>query len=71
MESRGLVKILFNTSVVSIEEGFVNIKKQDETLRLANDFVFVFAGAELPHKFLMSLGVEIEKKFGEGLKDAV
>ncbi len=71
MESRGLVKILFNTSVASIEEGFVNIKKQDETLRLANDFVFVFAGAELPHKFLMSLGVEIEKKFGEGLKNAV
>jgi thioredoxin reductase/NAD-dependent dihydropyrimidine dehydrogenase PreA subunit len=71
MESQGLVKIWYNTSVQSISENIARLKKEDEIIELPNDFVFVFAGAELPHKFLMSLGIEIDKKFGEGMKNAV
>jgi hypothetical protein len=45
----------------------VRINKAGEILDVLNDFVFIFAGAEMPHKFLMSLGVQIDKKFGESL----
>lgn len=71
MESQGLVQIWYNASVQTILPGITRVKKLEETIDLPNDFVFVFAGAELPHKFLMSLGVEIDKKFGEGMKNAV
>ncbi|MGZ3742585.1 MAG: NAD(P)-binding domain-containing protein [Pseudobdellovibrionaceae bacterium] len=71
MASQGLVEIWFNSSVDSIALGLTKVKKQNETIDLPNDFVFIFAGAELPHKFLMGLGVEIDKKFGEGMKNAV
>lgn len=71
MEAKGQVTIWFNTTIQSIEMAAVKVKKQDEIIDLPNDFVFIFAGAELPHKFLMSLGVEVDKKFGEGIKDAV
>ena len=33
--------------------------------RIANDYVFVFAGGELPTHFLRSCGVKIDTKFGE------
>lgn len=71
MESQGLVKIWFNASIQSITPNEVKVKKLEEILDLPNDFVFIFAGAELPHKFLMSLGVEIDKKFGEGMSNAL
>jgi thioredoxin reductase/ferredoxin len=71
MEAKGLVKIWYSSSVQNITEGFAQIKKQDEIIDLPNDYIFVFAGAELPNKFLMSLGIEIDKKFGEGMKDAI
>jgi thioredoxin reductase len=32
---------------------------------LPNDQVFIFAGGELPTKFLQSAGVMIDTKFGE------
>lgn len=71
MESKKLLSIWYHSSVQEIAPGLVKVKKQEEIIDLQNDFVFVFAGAELPHKFLMSLGVEIDKKFGEGMKNAV
>lgn len=67
MEKDGLVSIWYNSSVQEILADKVKIKKEAETIELPNDFVFVFAGAEMPHKFLMSLGVKIDKKFGETL----
>ncbi|HEY8269348.1 MAG TPA: NAD(P)-binding domain-containing protein [Pseudobdellovibrionaceae bacterium] len=71
MESKGLLSIWYNSSVQAIALGLTKIKKQEEIIDLRNDFVFIFAGAELPHKFLMGLGVEIDKKFGEGMKNAI
>lgn len=67
MEKNGLVKIWFNSSIQEIFPDMVKLKKGEEILSLPNDFVFVFAGAEMPHKFLMSLGVAIDKKFESGL----
>ena len=67
MAAKGLVEIWYNSSVTEILEKTIKIKKGEEIVEMPNSFVFIFAGAELPHKFLMSLGVSIDKKFGEGL----
>lgn len=61
----GLVEISYNSSVQEITMTEIKIKKNEEVITFQNDFVFT--GAEMPHKFLMSLGVQIEKKFSEGL----
>lgn len=65
METKGLVKVWFNSAIQEIHDDEVVIKKADEVQRIKNNYIFIFAGAELPHKFLMSLGVAIDKKFGE------
>lgn len=67
LEKQGLVQIWFESSVQEILSDKVRVKKQNTVVELTNDFVFVFAGAEMPHKFLMSLGVSIDKKFEQGL----
>ncbi len=65
MEKKRLVKIWYNSSVLEISELEIKIKKENDSVTIKNNYVFVFAGAELPHKFLMSLGIEIDKKFGQ------
>ena len=67
LEKKGLVKIWFNSSVQEIKKFQVVVKKDEQIITLNNDYVFVFAGAEMPHKFLMSLGIQIDKKFAEAL----
>jgi thioredoxin reductase (NADPH) len=67
LEKKGLVKIWFNTSITEIQPTRVRCKKEEQVIDIPNDYVFVYAGAEMPHKFLMSLGVAIDKKFAEGL----
>lgn len=68
MEKAGLVQIWYNSSVKAIEVDKLIINKEGKDVEIPNDYLFVFAGAEMPHKFLMSLGVGIDKKFGEALK---
>lgn len=67
-ERKGLVKICYNTSVEAIQRDHLIVKMNGESLRLQNDFLFVFAGAILPFAFLKSIGIMIEKKFGEAVK---
>ena len=65
---RGLVNICYNTSVEQIHADHLIIKKDGASLRVQNDFLFVFAGAILPFAFLKSLGVMIDTKYGEPVK---
>jgi thioredoxin reductase len=67
MESEGLVQIWFQSQVFEIHPDSLIVNKNGESVQIANDYLFVFAGTEMPQKFLMSLGVEITKKFGEAL----
>jgi thioredoxin reductase (NADPH) len=71
LEKEGALKIWFNTRVEAIQEKNVLVVREGEKENFENDFVFVLAGAEMPHKFLMSLGIKFEKKFGQGLKEAL
>lgn len=71
MESEGLVEIWFNSAVKQIEPTHLMINRNGTEIKLSNDFLFIFAGAEMPQKFLMSLGIQIDKKFGEALKKTI
>lgn len=65
----GKVKPLFNTNLTEIQPESVGIKHGDETVdTLENDLVYIFAGGELPVKFLQNAGIEVSKKFGKIVK---
>jgi thioredoxin reductase (NADPH) len=38
---------------------------KEGTTSIENDLVYIFAGGELPNKFLEKIGIRITKKFGE------
>jgi thioredoxin reductase/NAD-dependent dihydropyrimidine dehydrogenase PreA subunit len=68
MEGRRELKIRYSTSVREIHPDRILLKGPEKEEPLKNDYLFVFAGAEMPHQFLMSLGIQIDKKFGEALQ---
>lgn len=63
----GKLDIRLNTNVVRIEDDYVMLDtgRDGETVRLKNDLVFIFAGGELPTKFLEKAGIKISKRFGD------
>lgn len=67
-EKKGLIKIHYDTAIKMIEDDHIIVANKDQEYRLDNDFIFVFAGAEVPFKFLMSLGINIDKAHGEKRK---
>ncbi len=67
MAKQSQIQILYQSSVAEIHTKRLVIKVKEELQTIPNQYLFVFAGAEMPHKFLMGLGIQIEKKFGEGL----
>lgn len=68
MASKGLLKIHFKSSVKEIHQDYIVVDKDGKNYDVKNNFLFIFIGAEVPFKFLQSIGVEIEKKFGEPLR---
>jgi thioredoxin reductase/ferredoxin len=60
----GRLEILWNTHLVRIEPDSVVYRHGAEQVRLPTDYTFIFAGGELPTKFLRDCGVEIDTKFG-------
>jgi thioredoxin reductase len=67
MQKQGLVDIWYNSQVKEIHADRLVISKQEQLTDLKNEYLFVFIGAEMPQAFLMSLGIHIDKKFGESL----
>ena len=65
------VNALFSSNLTAINDHSVSIKKEDEEnpAHLENNLVYIFAGGELPSKFLQQSGVEITKRFGYILKE--
>ena len=54
------VKVIFNSQVQEIKSDSVVLKEDpDHVHTLSNDFVFVFAGGELPIKLLKRTGVRL------------
>lgn len=57
------VAVIFNSNVKEINMENVLIQVGDEMNDLPNDLVYVFAGGELPTKFLENAGIKITKRF--------
>ncbi|PNQ72879.1 4Fe-4S ferredoxin [Hanstruepera neustonica] len=64
-EQDGSLQIIFESNVTEINDNHVHLELQDgSTTVLDNDLVYIFAGGELPTKFLERAGIEITKRFG-------
>jgi thioredoxin reductase/Pyruvate/2-oxoacid:ferredoxin oxidoreductase delta subunit len=61
----GRVTTYLGSSVESIEPLAVNLRQGGSVSTLENDYVFVFIGGELPTAFLQSIGISMERKFGQ------
>jgi len=62
------IDVRFNTNLISIEKEEVILNDNtNETYKIKNDLVYIFAGGELPTQFLQKVGIEITKKFGEAI----
>lgn len=65
-KEKGIINILLNSNVKEIfDDSVVLTLKDSKELNIINDLVYIFAGGELPNKFLESVGITITKKFGE------
>jgi thioredoxin reductase len=64
----GHVRVLLNTTPVSIDMESVTLQIADGTLQtVGNDLIYIFAGGELPTQFLQKAGIMVTKKFGEAV----
>jgi len=62
---QGRLEVLWSTEVIEIAPKSVRLREHGNAVReLANDLVAIFAGGELPTKFLEQCGVAVEVKFG-------
>ena len=59
------IKVLFESQVSEIKPLSAVLQHNERELELANDYVLVFIGGELPTAFLNSLGIEVKTKYGE------
>ncbi|MFQ6607180.1 MAG: NAD(P)-binding domain-containing protein [Fidelibacterota bacterium] len=54
--------VIFNSNLKKIETDSVLLDEDKKEIKLENDFVFIFAGGELPFPLLNSIGIEFGKK---------
>jgi thioredoxin reductase/ferredoxin len=64
LERKRRLTVLLESQVRRIAEDHVELEQAGQARRLANDDVVVCAGGILPTKFLESLGVRVDTKFG-------
>ena len=63
-EKSGKIKVILNSNVKEIKENKVILLMNNQIEKeIDNDLVYIFAGGELPSKFLQKVGVRITKKF--------
>jgi thioredoxin reductase len=65
--SGGEIKVIFNSSVSEIldEKVILSVNDSDQPVDIKNNLVYIFAGGELPTKFLEKIGIEVSTKYGE------
>lgn len=68
-ETNNDISIIFSSNVAEINKDHVLLKLENgDSQKLPNDLVYIFAGGELPTKFLEKAGVEVTKRFGYTVK---
>jgi thioredoxin reductase (NADPH) len=62
------IKVQFNSNVIEIlDEKVILSVDANHIIEIPNNIVYIFAGGELPTKFLEKVGIEVSKKFGEAI----
>ena len=61
------IKIFYNSNVKEIKDQSIILQVEENQKEIDNNLVYIFAGGELPTKFLEKIGIKIEKKFGEAV----
>ena len=63
------IRTIFNSNVREINDDTVilAVDGKENFMSLQNDLVFIFAGGEVPTKFLEKIGIRITKKFGDAI----
>ncbi len=63
------IRAIFNSNIKEIKNDSVimAVEGKENFVSLQNDLVYIFAGGELPSKFLEKIGITITKKFGEAI----
>jgi len=56
--------LLLKSNLKEIRAKEVEIDADGKLTAMPNEFVYIFAGGELPNEFLRAIGVRVEKKFG-------
>lgn len=60
------INAIYESNLIEITEKDVKVKMENGSIvPVQNDLVYIFAGGELPNKFLEKIGIKITKKFGE------
>ncbi len=61
------IRAILSSNVKEIKDDSVMlaVSGKENFINLQNDLVYIFAGGELPTKFLEKIGIRITKKFGE------
>jgi thioredoxin reductase/Pyruvate/2-oxoacid:ferredoxin oxidoreductase delta subunit len=71
LAAQGRVKLLFNAHLVEIHKDHVVLNVAGRAQRIANDYVIVCAGGELPVAFLGKVGVNMTRMYGTALGEEV
>ncbi len=66
IESRK-IRAFYKSNVKEIKDQSVILLIEEREKEINNDLVYIFAGGELPAKFLEKIGIKITKKFGEAI----
>ena len=61
------LNIVLNSNLKGITEEAIKLDVAGELKEMKNDYVYVFAGGELPNKFLKSIGLKVETHHGRPL----
>lgn len=63
------IRTIFNSNVKEIKDDSVilSVEGKENFNTLQNDLVYIFAGGELPAKFLEKIGIRITRKFGDAI----
>jgi thioredoxin reductase (NADPH) len=60
--SNNRIKVIFNSNLIRIDEQSVELRSGDTVSKLANDFVFIFIGGEMPFAFLARAGILVHQQ---------
>lgn len=63
--AQGSVKLVLNSNVTEVLQKEIMIDVAGTVETIPNDYLYVFAGGELPNAFLKSIGLKIETHYGK------